>query len=99
MACHRLSHFITSKFDELEKDQKEKEEIINNLKGEVSYLSEKLGKMEKSIDAQQQYSRRNCLLLHDIEESKSEDTDNAVLEVLSSAKWTNLGHIFKNPKS
>ena len=99
MACHILSHFITSKFDELEKDQKEKEEIINNLKGEVSYLSEKLGKMEKSIDAQQQYSRRNCLLLNDIEESKSEDTDNVVLEVLSSAKWTDLGHIFKNPKS
>ena len=99
MACHILSHFITSKFDELEKDQKEKEETINNLKGEVSYLSEKLGKMEKSIDAQQQYSRRNCLLLHGIEESKSEDTDNVVLEVLSSAKWTDLGHIFKNPKS
>ena len=96
MACHILSHFITSKFDELEK---EKEEIINSLKGEVSYLSEKLGKMEKSIDAQQQYSRRNCLLLNDIEESKSEDTDNVVLEVLSSAKWTDLGHIFKNPKS
>ena len=69
------------------------------MKGEVSYLSEKLGKMEKSIDAQQQYSRRNCLLLHGIKESKSEDTDNVVLEVLSSVKWTDLGHIFKNPKS
>ena len=42
--------FITSKFDELEKDRKEKEKIINNLKSEVSYLSEKLGKMEESID-------------------------------------------------
>ena len=48
--------FITSKFDELEKDRKEKEKIINNLKGEVSYLSENLGKMEESIDAQQQFS-------------------------------------------
>ena len=46
--------FMTSKFDELEKDRKEKEKIINNLKGEVSYLSEKLEKMEESIDAQQQ---------------------------------------------
>ena len=44
---------ITSKFDELEKDQKKKEKIIKNLKGEVSYLSEKLRKMEESIDAQQ----------------------------------------------
>ena len=76
--------FITSKFDELEKDWKEKEKIINNLKGEVNYLSEKLGKMEESIDAQRQYSRRNCLLLHGIEETKDEDTDNIVLEVLNN---------------
>ena len=44
--------FMKSKFDELEKDWKEKEKIINNLKDEVRYLSEKQGKMEESIDAQ-----------------------------------------------
>ena len=43
--------FMTSKFVKLEKDRREKEKIINNLKGEVSYLSEKLGKMEESIGA------------------------------------------------
>ena len=75
--------FMSAKFDELEKDQKEKEKIINNLKGEVIYLSEKLGKLEESIDAQQKYSRRNCLLLHGIEEIKGEDTDDLVLEVLN----------------
>ena len=54
---------------------KRKGEKINNLKGKVSYLSGKLGKMEESIDAQQQYSWRNCLLLRGIEETKGEDTD------------------------
>ena len=29
--------FMKSKFDELDKDQKEKKKIINNLKGDVSY--------------------------------------------------------------
>ena len=82
--------FMTSKFDELEKDRKEKEKIINNLKGEVSYLSEKLGKLEESIDAQQQYSRRNCLLLHGIEETKGEDTDDLVLEVLNDDMGLNI---------
>ena len=38
--------FMTSKFDELKKNRKEKEKIINNLKGEVIYLSKKLGKMD-----------------------------------------------------
>ena len=32
--------FMTSKFDVLEKDRKEKEKIINNLKGKVSYSPE-----------------------------------------------------------
>ena len=59
--------FMISKFDKLEKDWKEKDK--------VSYLSEKLGKLEESIDAQQQCSRRNYLLLDGIEETKSEDTD------------------------
>ena len=61
--------FMTSKFDELKKNRKEKEKIINNLKGEVIYLSKKLGKMEQRIDAQQQYSRRNGLILHGLEET------------------------------
>ena len=64
---------MTSKFDKLVKDRKENEKIINSLKGEVSHLSEKLGKLEKSIDAQQQYSGRSCLLFHDTKETKGED--------------------------
>ena len=57
------------------------------MKGEVSYLSEKLGEIQESIDAQQQYSRINCLLLHGTEETRGEDTDNIVLEVLSNVKY------------
>ena len=56
----------------------------------VSYLSRKLGKMEGSIDAQQQYSRRNCLLLHGITETKGGDTDNIVLEVLNNDMDLNM---------
>ena len=47
--------FMTSKFVEL-RERKEKEKLIKKLKGEVSYFPEKPGKMEESIDAQQQYS-------------------------------------------
>ena len=97
--------FMTSKFDELEKDRKEKK-IMNHLKGEVSYPSEKLGKMEESIDARQQYYRRNCLLLHGIEETKGEGADNIVLEVLNNDMDLNISktaldrsHRIGNPKS
>ena len=76
--------FVKSKFDELDKGQKEKKKIINNFKGEVSYHSYKLGKMEESIDAQQQYSPRYFLSLYGIEETKVEDTDNVFLEALNN---------------
>ena len=62
--------------------------------------------MEESIDSQQQYSRRNCLLLHGIEETKGEDTDNIVLEVLNNDMDLNMSktdldrsHKIGNPKS
>ena len=64
------------------------------MEDEVSYLSEKLGKMEQSIDDQQQYSRRNCLLLYGIEETKGEDTDNIVLEVLNNDMGLNMSKAF-----
>ena len=41
-------------------------------------------------DTQQQYSRKNCLLLHDIEETKGEDTDNIVPEVLNNYMDLNI---------
>ena len=82
--------FMTSKFDELKKDRKEKEKISNNLKDQVSYLSEKLGKLEESIDAQKQYSRRYGLLVHGIEETKGEHTGNIVLEVLYDDMGLNI---------
>ena len=46
--------------------------------------------MDESIDAQQQYSLRNYLLLHGIEETKDENIDNIVLEVLNNDMDLNI---------
>ena len=46
--------------------------------------------MEESIDTHQQYSQRNCLLLHGIEETKDEDTDNIALEVRNDDMGLNI---------
>ena len=32
-------------------------------------------KVDKTLDRQEQYSRRNCLLVHGVEEKNNEDTD------------------------
>ena len=36
------------------------------------------------IDDQEQYSRRNCLLIHELTETETEDTDEMVLDVINN---------------
>ena len=43
-------------------------------------MTEKSKVLEESIDQQRQYSRRNCLLIHGVEENSNEDTDKLVLD-------------------
>ena len=74
--------FLTSKFDELEKERKEKDELINSLQIEVSSLKVEVKNLEKETDDQEQYSRRNCLLIHGLNETKTENMDEMVLNVI-----------------
>ena len=46
--------FLTSKFDELERQRKEKDELINSLQIEVSSLQVKVKNLEKKADDQEQ---------------------------------------------
>ena len=73
---------MSDKFDEYEKDRKEKEKIINGLQNEVSFLKERIDLLEKKSDDSEMYSRRNCLLVHGVEEQEQENTDNIVLNVI-----------------
>ena len=74
--------FIAKKFDQYETERKEKEKIINNLQGKVSEISNEIEVLKHSLDRQQQYSRRNCVLIHGISEQKGEDTDEQALKII-----------------
>ena len=76
--------FITDTFDEYEKEHEEKTEIIKKLNEKVSALTERSKVLEESIDQQVQYSRRNCLLIHGVEENCNEDTDKLVLNIINN---------------
>ena len=54
--------FIRKKFENYEVERQQKDEIIRSLRGQVSALVKR--------DIQEQYSRRNCLLIHGISENK-----------------------------
>ena len=76
--------FISNKFDEFERDRLEKEKVIKDLKEEVTYLREKVDDITAETDRQEQYSRRNCLLIHGLPESKNENTDHLAMEAIET---------------
>lgn len=76
--------FLSSKIDEYEQERKENQKVINDLTSNVAQLSEQVKKLTLLNDQQEQYSRRNCLLVHGIEENKHEKTDDLVIETLKS---------------
>ena len=64
------------------KTKKKKKKIINGLQNEVSSLKERIYLLEKKPVDSEQYSRRNCLLVHRVEEQEQENTDNIVLNLI-----------------
>ena len=60
--------FINKKFEEFETDRREKEREIAELKSTISNLNVRLDKADRALDCQEQYSRRNRLLIHGIHE-------------------------------
>lgn len=49
---------MSDKFDDFEKDRREKEELINNLKEGLITLKGRIETFKKESDSQEQYSRR-----------------------------------------
>ena len=50
-----------------------------------------LDDFDSVIDRQKPYSRRNCLLLHGLEEESNENTDQHVTDVLSESMSETIG--------
>ena len=72
---------LTQKFDEYEKDGHEKDAIIATLQSELKSASMKVEDLEKKMERQEQYSRRNCILIHGLKEEINESTDDRVLKL------------------
>ena len=64
---------------ETENDRLDKD--IKSLKKENKSLKTTVAKLEKAVDAGEQYSRRNSLRMSGVEESNTENTDTIVLDV------------------
>ena len=97
--------FINEKFVEFEKEIKNNNEEIKSLRKENSYLTKRLEEMDTVLDRQEQYSRRNCLLIHGVDEVEGEDTDKLSIKALEEHLNQNIkpedidrSHRLGNPK-
>ena len=84
--------FINEKFEEFEADSREKEREIAELKNTINGLNVRLDKIDRALDRQEKYSRRNCLLIHDIDEEKLENTDAVVINILNKEMDEDIKH-------
>ena len=75
--------FMSAKFDDLEKEIKKKDEKINQLEKTIENLAEKQKSLSSEIDDLEQYSRRNCLVLHGVNESNDENTNEILIKTFS----------------
>ena len=85
--------FINEKFEEFEADRREKEQEIAELKSAINSLNVRLDKDDRVLDLQEQYSRRNCLLIHGIDEENQENTDEVVIHILKKEIDEEIAHL------
>ena len=70
-------------FDTYEQERKDREAIINNLTENVYKLAQKVDDLSAAVEKQDQHSRRNCLLLHEIPEKKQESIDEPCIRAIN----------------
>ena len=73
--------FMSNKFNEFEKGRQKQKKVIEELRSEIFSLNEKLDCITEQVDRQEQYSRRNCLLMHGITKKIQKNTDDLALEI------------------
>ena len=79
----KFIEFANNRFDEYEKERKEKDELIKNLRKDVNDMAGIIDNLSLGLDRQEQYSRRNRLLLHNIPETSNENTDDLVIKTVN----------------
>ena len=69
---------------------KRKTKKIKELEETIDILTEKKKSLTSDVDESEQYSRRNCLMLHGVQENENENTDDIVLKTMSEELDTEI---------
>ena len=58
--------------------------LIEKLKQDLVSLKEKFIEVDRTLYRQEQYSKRNGLLVHEVDRKNSEDTDQAIIDIIKN---------------
>ena len=83
MGLNKAVTLISEKFDEYEREKVEKKKCKKKFKD----TSATIQSFKVSSDKQEQYSRRNCLLIHEFPENRNENTNQTVIKTLITVKF------------
>ena len=87
----KSTQFISSKHEELTHEQSTMQQCLNTISNENEAFKRQVKTLQVQIEDQQQYSRRNCILIHGIPENEPEDTDKLVMDLFTNRPGINLG--------
>ena len=73
---------FSNKFDELDRENKKKNEKIRELEKTIDILTEKNQSLTSDVDELEKYSCRKCLLLGGVQENENENIDDIVLKTM-----------------
>ena len=76
-------HLSVKSLTHMKKKEGKMKKKIEELNGTVSKMNERIEELVNKIDRQEQYSRRNCLLIHGIAENKEENTDQQAIDSIN----------------
>ena len=66
---------ISKTSDKYEREKVERNKIMKEMQKEIREMSATIQSFKVSLDRQEQYSRRNCLLIHGLPENRNQNTD------------------------
>ena len=61
---------------------KQKQKEIVELKEELASLRKRFFQVDKMLDCQGQYSRRNCVLSYGVDEKNNDNTDQEIINII-----------------
>ena len=73
---------LSDRFDAYEGERDKQNTKIKVLEEKVEKLENENKALSKSVDNLEQYSRRNCLLLHGVKETDDENTDDIIIKTI-----------------